>query len=118
MSATAFKRDLTDPKTIENFVAQVQSLERLQHLLMLTAVDIRAVGPGSWNSWKRQLLGELYDAAQERLRLCHLRHGRHQRAGAKREALPHLLGRDAGARSEAGAQIGRASGRERGGGSV
>ena len=83
MSATAFKRDLTDPKTIEDFVGEVQSLERLQHLLMLTAVDIRAVGPGTWNSWKRQLLGELYDAAQERLRLGHMRHGGYAERGGR-----------------------------------
>ncbi|RXZ64302.1 [protein-PII] uridylyltransferase [Pelagerythrobacter rhizovicinus] len=96
MSATAFKRDLTDPKTIEDFVAQVQSVERLRHLLILTAVDIRAVGPGTWNSWKRQLLGELYDAAHERLRLGHMRHGRKERVTAKKEAVRELLGEDAG----------------------
>lgn len=92
MSATAFKRDLTDPKTIEDFVGEVQSLERLRNLLILTAVDIRAVGPGTWNSWKGQLLGELYDAAQERLRLGHMRHGREQRVAAKRAAVEALLG--------------------------
>ncbi len=92
MSSTAFKRDLTDPKTIEDFVAQVESLDRLRHLLILTAVDIRAVGPGTWNSWKRQLLGELYDAAQERLRLGHMRHGRKERVAAKKDAVREALG--------------------------
>lgn len=60
MSDTAFKRDLDDPKTIEDFVALVQSPERLRLLLCLTAVDIRAVGPGRWNNWKATLLRELY----------------------------------------------------------
>ena len=92
MSATAFKRDLTDPKTIEDFVGEVQSLERLRNLLILTAVDIRAVGPGTWNSWKGQLLGELYDSAQERLRLGHMRHGREQRVEAKQQAVAEQLG--------------------------
>lgn len=96
MSAIAFKRDLTDPKTIEDFVAEVQSAERLHHLLILTAVDIRAVGPGVWNSWKRQLLGELYDAAHERLRLGHMRHGRKERVTAKKQAVREVLGEDAG----------------------
>ncbi|HVL30441.1 MAG TPA: [protein-PII] uridylyltransferase, partial [Sphingomicrobium sp.] len=41
MSATAFKRDLSDPKTIEDFVRQVQGPERLRLLLILTVVDIR-----------------------------------------------------------------------------
>src|SRR3546814_8592607 len=59
MSATAFKRDLADFKTILDFAQIVQSPERLRLLLVLTVVDIRAVGPGVWNSWKRQLLTEL-----------------------------------------------------------
>ncbi len=91
MSATAFKRDLTDPKTIEDFVGRVQSIERLRHLAILTAVDIRAVGPGVWNSWKGQLLGELFDTAHERLRLGHMRHGRSQRVAAKKEAVHAAL---------------------------
>jgi [protein-PII] uridylyltransferase len=92
MSHVAQKRDLSDPKTIEDFVAQVQSLERLRYLAILTAVDIRAVGPGTWNSWKGQLLGELYDAAQERLRLGHKSTGRKERVAAKKEAVARLLG--------------------------
>ena len=105
MSATAFKRDLTDPKTIEDFVGQVQSLERLRNLMILTAVDIRAVGPGTWNSWKGQLLGELYDAAQERLRLGHMRHGREQRIAAKREAVEARLAGLAQLVEQAGRQL-------------
>ncbi len=91
MSSTAQKRDLTDPQTIETFVAEVQSLERLRNLAILTAVDIRAVGPGTWNSWKGQLLGELFDGAQERLRLGHMRHGRKERVVAKKAAVTELL---------------------------
>ena len=34
----------------------MQSPERLRLLLILTVVDIRAVGPGVWNDWKRTLL--------------------------------------------------------------
>ena len=102
MSATAFKRDLTDPKTIEDFVGQVQSVERLRNLMILTAVDIRAVGPGTWNSWKGQLLGELYDAAQERLRLGHMRHGREQRVAAKQGVVRERLGDKAHLMGEVG----------------
>ncbi|MXO75680.1 [protein-PII] uridylyltransferase [Altererythrobacter aerius] len=96
MSRTAFKRDLTDPKTIEDFVAEVQSVERLRHLLILTAVDIRAVGPGTWNSWKGQLLGDLSDAAMERLRLGHMKHGRSAMVAAKKAAVEEALGDKAG----------------------
>jgi [protein-PII] uridylyltransferase len=63
MSNVAFKRDIGDPQTIADFVERVQSPERLKLLLVLTAADIRAVGPTVWNGWKAALLRELYHAA-------------------------------------------------------
>jgi [protein-PII] uridylyltransferase len=60
MSTLAQSRDLSDRKTIENFAAVVQSLERMKLLTILTTADIRAVGPGVWNGWKAQLLRTLY----------------------------------------------------------
>ena len=91
MSATAFKRDLTDPKTITDFVGQVKSMERLRLLLILTVVDIRAVGPGVWNSWKRQLLRDLFESAEEMLRLGHKQTGRRERVAAIQEDLAARL---------------------------
>lgn len=67
MSDVAQKRDLSDPKTISDFVAVVQSPERLRLLLCLTVADIRAVGPGVWNGWKGQLLRQLYYEAEARM---------------------------------------------------
>lgn len=67
MSDVAQKRDLSDPKTIDDFVHVVQTPERLRLLLILTVADIRAVGPGVWNGWKGQLLRELYYAAEQRM---------------------------------------------------
>ena len=46
MSDTAQRRDVSDPKTVRDFVAMVQSPEMLRLLLVLTVADIRAVGPG------------------------------------------------------------------------
>ena len=94
MSATAFKRDLSDIKTIADFVGRVKSLERLRLLLMLTVVDIRAVGPGVWNSWKRQLLRDLFESAEEMLRLGHKQKGRRQRIEATQGELAGRLGWD------------------------
>jgi [protein-PII] uridylyltransferase len=95
MSATAFKRDLSDFKTILDYCEVVQSPERLRLLMLLTIVDIRAVGPGVWNGWKRQLLATLYEAAEEVLRLGHKQRGRGERVAAKQEALRDALGWDA-----------------------
>ena len=60
MSSVAQSRDLSDRKTIENFAAVVQSVERLKLLTILTTADIKAVGPGVWNGWKAQLIRTLY----------------------------------------------------------
>ncbi|MBB3764635.1 [protein-PII] uridylyltransferase [Sphingomicrobium lutaoense] len=92
LSATAFKRDIADPKTIEDFVGRVKSSERLKLLFILTVVDIRAVGPGVWTDWKRTLLKTLYEAAEERLRLGHKQHGRTELVAEKKEALGRKLG--------------------------
>ncbi|HYG47109.1 MAG TPA: [protein-PII] uridylyltransferase [Allosphingosinicella sp.] len=91
MSATAFKRDLADPKTLQDFAEQVKSPERLRLLFLLTVVDIRAVGPGVWNGWKRQLLRGLFDAAEELLRLGHKQKGRSERILAVQEELAGRL---------------------------
>lgn len=60
MSDVAQRRDLTDPRTVEDFAKTVQSMGRLNHLFVLTEIDIKAVGPGVFNGWKAQLLRELY----------------------------------------------------------
>ncbi|HYC94303.1 MAG TPA: [protein-PII] uridylyltransferase, partial [Sphingomicrobium sp.] len=91
LSNTAFRRDLADPKTVEDFVRTVQSPERLRLLLILTVVDIRAVGPTTWNDWKRQLIRTLFDAAEERLRLGHKERGRHEQVEARQQQLADAL---------------------------
>lgn len=70
MSRTAFKRDIDDWKTVCDFTDRVQSPERLRMLLILTNVDIRAVGPNIWNAWKCGLLEELYYRALEEMEMA------------------------------------------------
>lgn len=67
MSQTAFRRDIFDPKTIEDFVNIVQSPERLKLLYALTVADIKAVGPNVWNSFKDKLLKDLFVLALEKM---------------------------------------------------
>jgi [protein-PII] uridylyltransferase len=92
MSITSQRRDIADPKTIQDFTGEVQSLERLRLLYLLTVVDITAVGPGTWNSWKGQLLLSLFEAAEERLRLGHKQSGRREKIAATQDALFEALG--------------------------
>lgn len=61
MADVAFKRDLEDPKTIEDFAFRIYDPEKLRLLLILTTADIMAVGPERWSTWKAKLLEDLYN---------------------------------------------------------
>ena len=91
MSNTAQGRDLADPRTAESFAAVVQTQERLRMLLALTVCDIRAVGPGVWNSWKGQLLRTLYWETEVVLGGGHSKIDRKSRVAAAQEALRRAL---------------------------
>lgn len=91
MSSVAFKRDISDPKTVTDFAKFVKSPERLKLLLVLTVVDIRAVGPGVWTGWKRQLLTELYLAVEELLLAGHVEKGQVSKIEDKKNALVKKL---------------------------
>lgn len=86
MSHFAFKRDLSDPKTVTDFAAEVKSPERLRMLLILTVVDIKAVGPKVWNSWKGQLLTELFNQAFDMLAAGRTRVDQRGRVAAQKSA--------------------------------
>lgn len=60
MSHTAFRRDPYDDRVLLPFVRAVGTPEVLRKLLVLTAADIAAVGPGVLTKWKESLLIELY----------------------------------------------------------
>ncbi|MDJ0684106.1 MAG: [protein-PII] uridylyltransferase [Alphaproteobacteria bacterium] len=91
MSNTAFKRDIDDPKTVADFVALVQSPERLRLLLCLTVCDIRAVGPSVWNNWKATLLRDLYYRAEALITEGLESGGREARAEVARRDLNQAL---------------------------
>ena len=91
MSDVAQRRDLTDPRTVEDFANAVQSQTRLNHLLVLTEIDIKAVGPGVFNSWKSQLLRELYYETQRLLNGHDLSAYRDERVKIAQQNFVHQL---------------------------
>ncbi len=91
MSDTSQRRDVSDPKTVRDFVKAVQSPEMLRLLLVLTVADIRAVGPGVWNGWKGQLLRELYYASEHMMTGGDQAPARSVRVAASKAALEARL---------------------------
>jgi [protein-PII] uridylyltransferase len=65
LSATAQKKDLSDPKVIQDFAALVQNDRRLVGLYLLTVADIRGTSPKVWNAWKAKLLEDLFRATRK-----------------------------------------------------
>ncbi len=60
MSSISQKKDIADPNTVSEFLAEVKQDEKLDYLYLLTINDIRATNPALWNGWKHQLLRDLY----------------------------------------------------------
>jgi [protein-PII] uridylyltransferase len=67
MSATAQKKDLTDPDVINAFAAHVGDERHLISLYLLTVADIRGTSPKVWNAWKAKLLEDLFRITRRRL---------------------------------------------------
>ena len=91
MSEIAQARDIQDPETAKAFADVVQSPQRLALLMILTACDIRAVGPGTWTGWKGSLLRALYFATEPLLSGGHSQVSQSDRVNQARSALAEAL---------------------------
>ncbi len=69
MSSISQKTDVHDPETITNFTKNVNTIEKLNYIYMLTINDIRGTNPTLWNSWKHDLLKQLFMASRKKLNL-------------------------------------------------
>jgi len=61
MADLALRRDIGDRELLLKFSYEVGSPDALRMLFVLTAADISAVGPNTWNQWKAELLTKLYE---------------------------------------------------------
>lgn len=60
MEQVAFRRNLNDAETLDNFTSLFSSKKALDLLYLLTYADLSAVSPVVWTNWKGELLEELY----------------------------------------------------------
>ncbi|HOJ16948.1 MAG: HD domain-containing protein [Ignavibacteriales bacterium] len=63
MEQIAFRRNLNEPDTLNNFISRIKNSEQLNMLYLLTYADLSAVNPALMTTWKKDLLRELYEKA-------------------------------------------------------
>ncbi|MGE0323782.1 MAG: [protein-PII] uridylyltransferase [Polyangiaceae bacterium] len=63
MYHVATRRDVDDPRTLEEFCSEVHGREGLKELYLLTVADVSTTSPTAMTSWKARMLEELYLAA-------------------------------------------------------
>jgi [protein-PII] uridylyltransferase len=68
MEQVAFRRNLSDPETLNNFTSIFSTVEELDLLYLLTYADLSAVNPAVWTNWKSDLLEELYQKSYAMLK--------------------------------------------------
>ena len=61
MAHISQRRDLTEPHVAAQFAAQLETLDALNMMLLLSYSDMNGVGPGVWSEWKGSLLWDLYE---------------------------------------------------------
>ncbi|MBN2679175.1 [protein-PII] uridylyltransferase [Acidithiobacillus montserratensis] len=81
MSTVSQRRDLEDPRVIQDFARSVGDERHLAYLLLLTVADMRATNPDLWNDWKGLLLSTLYRATAREL----------QQEDRNRQGIPQIV---------------------------
>ncbi len=65
MIETALHSDIRQPRVIENFTKKVGSIKKLDLLYLRSYSELRAVAPGTFTSWKKVLISELYQRSRD-----------------------------------------------------
>ncbi len=64
LSLIAQKKNLNDPRVIEEFSSTIPSVHHLNMLYLLTIADVEGTSPTLWNSYKDSLFTKLWKSAQ------------------------------------------------------
>ena len=110
MSHLGLKYDTSQPDLVSRFAQEVGSQERLDMLYLVTCADLAGVGPDVLNSWKVEVLSELYLRASRYLAAAGGAIDDVERDGERRAHLGTANARRAG-RFVVRAATGRAAGK-------
>jgi [protein-PII] uridylyltransferase len=92
MSHLAFRRDTSDEQLVVRFAVDAGSPDVLEMLYVLTAADIAAVGPGTLNDWKVEVLSDLFHRTMQHLAGDIATFGSEERWKRKQEEIRRHLG--------------------------
>jgi [protein-PII] uridylyltransferase len=67
LNETAFHEDIHDPAIIRRLGQIAETPQRLDLLLLMSYAELKAVAPGTWTSWKKILLTEVYQRTRNYL---------------------------------------------------
>ncbi len=67
-SVTAQKKDISDPKVIQDFARAIGDQTHLDYLYLLTVADVRGTSPKLWNSWRSSLFHDFFERTKRVLR--------------------------------------------------
>ncbi len=87
MYHVATRRDVDDPKTLEEFAADLHGVEGLRELYLLTIADVSTTSPTAFTSWKARMLDDLYSGAERFLLKGGATRADGERAAELREAV-------------------------------
>lgn len=93
----ATRRDLSDPETLQEITQDIQTLDRLRDLYLLTVADLSTTNPNAMTSWKQRMLDDLYLTVASTLEqgsIDDFRQHKSARAEAVRAEVRALLGSD------------------------
>lgn len=65
MVETGLHQDIHQREVIERFARTVATCDRLDLLYLISYVELRAVAPGTWTSWKKVVLSDLYQRTKQ-----------------------------------------------------
>ncbi len=67
LNEIAFHQDIHDPTIIRKLGQLAETPQKLDLLLLMSYAELNAVAPGTWTSWKKILLTEVYQRARNYL---------------------------------------------------